>query len=433
MGADSRSGTIERALVVVMVVAVAIASVIGVGEASAESPPTRAEIRALEERVRELEAAAEQDDATDPDLAPSKPVTPATPADAAASLDIGAALRFNYVYRDFTETSRSKAGDIEFEIFRIDVDAEYRNLLFSAQYRWYEFQDVIHHGWVGYRFGSSIETRLGVTQVPFGLLPYASHNWWFGVPYYLGFEDDYDLGAVGMYRDRGWDIRLAFFKNEEYGNSERRERYSFDLVSDRTRQQDNEETNQVNLRVARSFELFSDLRAEIGVSGEWGQIRNDITDDMGDRWAAGAHLDADYRRWNLQLEAFAFEFDPRNPVGVSEESVLLGAFGSSFLAPAEGTVLVANLAREFPIDFGILRSITCYNNYSILLPDDDDFEGVQINTTGCLVSAGPVATYIDVIAGSGAPFLGVPPDDVFSPIARDDWVVRFNINVGIYF
>lgn len=403
----------------------------GQSEASSEPGVSRTEIEALKERIRELEAAAHE---APESLVTTKPAAAEeTISEEDLRLELGGALRFNYAYRDFTETSRSKGGDVEFEIFRLDAEAEYRNLIFSAQYRWYEFQDVIHHGWVGARFGEGLEARVGVTQVPFGLLPYASQSWWFGVPYYLGFEDDYDLGGSLLFRDEGWDVRLAFFKNGEYGNASRKERYSFDLVSDSARGQGNEETNQVDLRVARLFEIRPDLHAELGLSGEWGQIHNEITDDTGSRWAAGAHLDGRYRHWKLQLEAFLFEFDPRNPVGVSEESILLGAFGSTFLSPAEGTVLVANLARSFPVDLGPLTGITCYNNYSILLPDDGDLEEVQINTTGCLLNAGPLATYIDVIAGSGAPFLGVPPEDVFTPIADDDWKVRFNVNLGFYF
>jgi len=405
------------------------------------------ELAPLEERVRELEAALAEREVARPepppappgdgearDLVPAKPGAPdGPPAEEALRLDVGGALRFNYAYREFTESSESKWGDLEFDIFRIDVDAQYKGLLASAQYRWYDFQDVIHHGWVGLEPRDDLQIRGGITQVPFGLLPYASHNWWFGVPYYLGFEDDYDMGAEVLYRPGSWDLRLAFFKNAEYGNPSRTERYSFDLVTDASRGQANEETNQVNLRVARSFRHGPDARTEVGVSGEWGQIYNDLTDDLGTRWAAGAHVDGDYGPWNLQLEAFRYVFAPENPPGVSDDALLLGAFASTFLAPAEGVVMVANLSRDLPLELGPIDGVTCYNDYSVLLPDGSSRDDVQINTTGCLVSAGPVATYLDVILGSGAPFLGVPPEEVFRPIAGDDWELRLNLNVGYYF
>lgn len=393
------------------------------------------ELAPLEERVRELEAKlAEQEEAAVADAVPAKPGVP----DAAAEedpfeLDLGGALRFNYAYRDFTESSRSKGGDLEFDLFRIDVDAEYGDLLASAQYRWYDYQEVLHHGWVGYRFTESVEARAGVTQVPFGILPYASHSWWFGVPYYLGFEDDYDMGGTLEYESALWELHLGLFKNAEYGNAGRSERYSFDLVTDASRGQTNEETNQLNARAVRTFEHGPEMRTELGVSGEWGQIYNATTDDMGTRWAAGAHVDGHYGPWNAQLQAFHYEFAPENPPGVPDESVLLGAFATTYLAPAEGTVLVANLAREFAVDLGPIDGLTCYNDYSTLLPDDSGLDEFQINTTGCMVSAGPVASYVDFIAGSGAPFLGVPPEDLFSPISGDAWNLRLNVNVGYYF
>lgn len=446
-----RRRTLAPVLVVGLALAVAgSASRVLAAEASAgDVEAMRRELRALRERVeelaplearvRELEAALAAREAEAPDLGADKPGTPEEPVEEEAfHLDLGGALRFNYAYREFTQASRSKGGDLEFDLFRIDVDAEYGDLLASAQYRWYDFQEVIHHGWVGYRFGEGLQARAGITQVPFGLLPYASHSWWFGVPYYLGFEDDYDMGGTVLLEAAPWDVRLGFFKNGEYGNAGRSERYSFDLVTDPSSvpgptRRANEETNQLNARVARTFEHGPGRRTEVGISGEWGQIYNEITDDTGARWAAGAHVDGHYGPWNPQLQAFHYEFDPDNPTGVSEERVQLGAFATRFLAPSEGTVLVANLAREIPFEPGPIDGLTCYNDYSVLLPDESDLEDVQINTTGCLVSAGPLASYVDLITGTGAPFLGVPPEELFSPIGDEDWNLRLNVNVGYYF
>jgi hypothetical protein len=36
--------------------------------------------------------------------------------------------------------------------------------------------------------------KLGVSQVPFVIPGFASHYWWFQIPYYLGLEDDYEMG-----------------------------------------------------------------------------------------------------------------------------------------------------------------------------------------------------------------------------------------------
>ena len=79
------------------------------------------------------------------------------------------------------------------------------NLIFSGQYRLYGYTRTIHHAWFGYRWDDGNQVELGVTQVPFGLLPFATHSFWFGLGYYVGVEDDYErleflgdaiLGAV---------------------------------------------------------------------------------------------------------------------------------------------------------------------------------------------------------------------------------------------
>jgi hypothetical protein len=341
-------------------------------------------------------------------------------------------LRFNYALRSFDDSSEARGGDMEFDIFRIDVNGSYKDVLISAQYRWYSYQDVIHHGWVGYNFTDAWQAQMGVTQVPFGILPYASHNWWFGVPYYLGFEDDYDMGIKTIYDKQPWNLQMAFFKNEEYGDPSKLERYSFDVVTAGAQQ--NEETNQGNLRLAYTISHGEESSTELGVSGQWGQLYNSDEDSMGDRWAAAAHLNANLGRWNLMLEAVRYEFNPDNPAGVDDDQVLIGAFASSALTAAEGTIGVANIAYSLPVDWGPISNLTFYNDYSILIKDEDDFDDSQINTTGCLITAGPLFTYIDLIVGRNALFLGAGSEPYGAATdSDDDWHTRFNINVGYYF
>ena len=411
-----------------------------------EADTTEAErIEALKRRVEELEAQLRQIRkeiqeyqaprpavvAEEPPAAPKEKVEVAEP-----QLEIGGALRFNYALRSFDDDSRARGGDLEFDIFRIDVDGRYQNLLLSAQYRWYSFMDVIHHGWVGYDFTDRFQVQAGVTQVPFGLLPYASHNFWFGVPYYIGLEDDYDMGVKALYLNEPWDLQLAFFKNEEWGNPSKLERYSFDVVTDSANfpGQANEETNQVNARLAYMFDHGSLGSTEVGLSGQYGQLYNSITDDKGDRWAGAVHLNGFYGPFNLMLQAARYAYSPENPPGVDDDQILMGAFAVAAPVASEGTVYVANVAYDLPVEWGPISKLTFYNDYSILVKDEDDFNDSQINTLGCLVTAGPVFTYIDYILGKNAQFLG-GGSEAFGAAADsdDEWNSRFNINVGYYF
>ena len=71
----------------------------------------------------------------------------------------------------------------------------------SFEYRYYRDKHadghdyfVLHDAWIGARI-SEYQLQAGVTKVPFGILPYASHNWFFQLGYYVGLEDDCDLGV----------------------------------------------------------------------------------------------------------------------------------------------------------------------------------------------------------------------------------------------
>ncbi|MFO8085411.1 MAG: hypothetical protein R6U27_13955 [Desulfobacterales bacterium] len=347
------------------------------------------------------------------------------------NIKIGGALRVNYAHQSFSEASESKKGDMAFDIFRLDIDGSYNDLLISAQYRWYSYQDVIHHGWIGYNFSEKWQGQLGVTQVPFGLLPYASHNWWFGVPYYVGLEDDYDMGLKLIRSDGPWDLQMAFFKNEEWGNASKLERYSYDVV--RALGQENEETNQFNLRLAYTFKHGSFGSTELGVSGQWGQLYNNTTDDEGDHWAAAAHLNGFYGPFNLMLEAIRYEYNPENPPGIDNDIIMMGAFADAFPVAAEGSIYVANLSYNFPVDWGPITSLTFYDDYSILVKDESDFENSQINTLGCLISANPVYVYVDLIMGKNMIYLDGPQDSLAAGNRGHGWHTRFNVNVGYYF
>jgi hypothetical protein len=117
------------------------------------------------------------------------------------TLKIGGALWLNYAYRHWDQTDRDKGGDFALELFRLSVDGRKDKLGISAQYRWCSYMDVLHHGYFFYDFAPKWQGQLGITQAPFGILPYASHSYWFGLPYYFGLEDDYDIG------DRAWPRR----------------------------------------------------------------------------------------------------------------------------------------------------------------------------------------------------------------------------------
>lgn len=340
---------------------------------------------------------------------------------------IGGALRFNLNYREDVAASEGKIGESGLDVFRLNVDGSIENILVSAEYRFYPYMDVLHHGWIGYDFEDQGQIQGGITQVPFGLLPYASHNFWYGVPYYTGFGDDYDTGVKYVRQDGAWNTQIAFFKNAELNDATNTDRYAFDLI--REGDQQNEEANQFNLRATYTLGLGTLCETEIGASYERGQIYNTVTDDKGDRWAAMAHLDSRCGRWNFQLQAGQYEFDPADPPGVDSAVVRVGAFADAYDIASEADIIVANVAYNLPSPWEYIDSLTCYNDYSRLNKTLDGAIDSQVNTLGCAIGTGPIFTYVDYILANNMPYFG---DGSLGRGGEDDWKSRFNINVGYY-
>jgi hypothetical protein len=398
---------------------------------AADTERMQQDLETLQQQVRDLRDELEQTKKQQSEEVQKKDVSQ-DESESDDGVKIGGALRFNYAYKDFSDSSEDKYGDMVFDIFRLNVDGQYDKVLISAEYRWYGYMDVIHHGWVGYKFDENWQGQLGVTRVPFGLLPYASHNWWFAIPYYIGFEDDYDLGAKAIWDRDDWNLQLAFFKNGEWGSPSTVNRYSFDVVT--AGDQQNEETNQFNARLAHVFDHGALGKSEIGVSGQYGQIYNSTTTDTGDMWAAAVHLNGNYGPFNLMLEALSYSYDPENPAGVSNDTIQLGAFGGTSLVASEGQIYLAGLSYDVPVSWGPVSKLTFYDDYSILVKDPAGFPDSHINTTGCLISAGPLYVYVDYILGKNAQYLGGGTNPwADASDANGDWNARFNINVGYYF
>ncbi|MBB6088107.1 hypothetical protein [Wenzhouxiangella marina] len=383
------------------------------GELEAERAESRErvnELEAIEQRVAEVEqvAEAEQD-----------------------GIDFGGAVRLNYAWRDYDDQNKDRFGDFELELFRINVAGSVGDVLLDAEWRRYNDFHAIHHAWVGYDYSDELQMQLGITQVPFGIGPYMSRSFWFTGNYYVGLEDDYDTGIKFVHRpnDR-WSFDYAFFKNPEYASDGRADRYSFDLVT--AGEQQNTETNQLNFRAVRHLNLSDESSMDLGLSLEAGQIYNRTTEDNGERWAIGAHMDYDRGPWNLRLQALRYEYDPENPDGVSDDFVQMGAFAFPFLIASKSDIYTYSVSRAFDVEWGPITGLRCYNEGTFFNPDVAQSDESIQSVTGCSVSAGGVFAYVDWIAGKNMWFAGGDGIGRGAGTAGD-WKSRLNINLGYYF
>jgi hypothetical protein len=365
-------------------------------------------------------------------------------SDKSLQLDFRFAVRVNLFHKSWL--SGSDRNGAQFDTIMLGLDASRGQLYTSIQYRFYDGYNMLHHGFIGYQFNENTAIEAGVHRKPFGLLPFASHNYFFNLPYYMGFEDDYDLGVKVHFDRQPYDLRLGYYFRDEgnyYGESLDSARYSYDIVKTDaselgsagvTTPRTNQERNQLNGRLAYTFDHGTVGSTEIGCSGEVGQILNDTTGGNGTRWAAAVHLNGNYDRFNLQLEAARFANYPDNPPGQDDSFIVRGAYDAPYKTASNGWLFIANLAYRIPIDKKPFDAITLYTDYSYLLKLESAFSDSQQVVVGASIEAGPALVYIDLAFGRNHPWLG--PDYSTALAEGDpnaDWEFRFNINIGFYF
>lgn len=344
----------------------------------------------------------------------------ATAANPAAEpyVDLGGAVRFNYGWLDYAPTN-----GLQLELLRADIKAGAGPLYASAQYRWYDGFDAVHHAYVGWNVSEETSVQAGIQQVPFGLLPAAAQSFWFGSGYYLGIEDDYDVGIVFNHQDGAHQWHAGWFAGDEYGTGARSDRYSFDVAQTATlpyRERDRAHLRYEHTRVWAGGELL------LGGSAFTGRVENVQT---GRRYGHhGAAVHAQWKRdgWTTQLQWARYRYD------IPGERIAMSAFLAPFEIAKEADVPTANVAYSFGKQRW-LDDVTCYNNLSLTLPvhrSPNLHESWQ-NVTGCSIQKGAMLTYADWIAGRNMWFAG--GDGVGIDDGATGWHSRFNLNIGFYF
>ncbi len=382
--------------------------------------------------------------------------------DSGPEIQFGGALRYNWFYKTWDDANKDKLSDIALDTFRVEADGSYKDLVISAEYRFYSGYHMLHHGYVGWKVSDRTSVLFGVHQVPFGIQPYASNNWFFDVGYYVGLEDDYDLGVQSITEGDGWSFKAAFYKNDEgnyTGNSLDSARYSYDIVNAElpsppglgqggTITRLNEEVNQVDLRYARTLE-HAGGSTELGVSAEYGQVYNAVTEDNGSHSAFALHLNGSYGKWGVMASAIAYDHDLENPTydpgapldpisnhpGVTDDRVVAyGAYDAPYWIAAQGKIVLFNVAYNSGLSWGPFEALTFYNNTSALLKSEDGFEDTYQNVLGMAGSAGPLYVYFDIAAGKNHPWLGGSwTTGLAQGDPAADWEIRYNVNFGYYF
>lgn len=362
-------------------------------------------------------------------------------------LKIGGALRFNTVVENYENSNKALNSYLKLDTWFLTADAHKLGFDLSLQYRFYDESKThfIHHAYIGYRINEKWYTKLGVFQKPFGVGDFASHSWWFQVPYYMGLEDTYNTGVGAFFSHNKLKFDFAYFrqaapKGSISSNSEDNAvgngRYSYAVVSTIGYADGKElianirELNQVNTRLR--YQVLNEL--EIGASLQLGDIYNRELDKhkLGLTWAV--HTLANVGNWNFKGEVISYNYNAIANNGSHLDVLQMAAYGSAYDVATKGNIYVAGLSYTIPINRKFIQSIQPYLDYSVVDKRKKGFTNTQQFVPGMLITMGPVYTYIDYAMGKNHPWLTSNFGEGLGVGSKDaSWNGRLNINIGYYF
>ena len=360
-------------------------------------------------------------------------------------IKIGGAVRTNYSHTSYDDDNKNRGGDFDFDIFRLNFSGDVGDVKLNAEIRFFDYMTAVKYAYAAYDFADDWQVQAGITKVPFGNWPYNSHNYFFSTNYYVGLEDDHDLGVLFKRKIAdNWQLDLGFFKNDELGGingyvDNRSDRYSYDIVGFREAGDDvyadpgaiDADGNLLGNPIGE-YNTFSGRygyhieheggKTEIGVSALAGGLHDGV-DRAGDYNAWALHLNSNMGPWNLQLQHGEYNYDIDNV-----NRIAVGAYSFYDSMAAEATMSSANIAYSVPVQWGAVTNLQFYNDYSAIYDKSDNSKDTWMNVTGFSVAAGGLFTYFDLVHGKNMPFVGGSLAGDSSETER-----RFNINIGYYF
>ncbi|MFW5767661.1 MAG: hypothetical protein ACOCXO_04760, partial [Bacteroidota bacterium] len=301
-------------------------------------------------------------------------VLPATAQEDEDGFSIGGAVRYNVISTSYESDPTALSTEATWDTWRLNVDGSMSGVDLSFEYRFYPTfaTHFIHHGYLGYNLTDDLYMKLGVFQKPFGITSFASHSWWFQGPYYVGLEDDYDMGVGFDYAlgDKG-EIQLAYFRQAEPQGPASGGvnwagagpgRYSYDITSGNNYEGEDgssyyesiRELNTVNVRAA--YDIMDGL--EIGGSAQVGGIYNDYLMESEIATAFAGHIVGDFAGFNLKAEYIYYDYaakgveiaDDGTETSYDLETVQMGAYGFNYPVASQASMYVAGLAYSIPVE-----------------------------------------------------------------------------------
>ena len=380
-------------------------------------------------------------------------------------IKIGGAMRVNYVYGTYGDEDNphrrgQKIGDVDLEIFRLNSDLDYHNIISRIEYRWYDNYSFIHTAWLGYNLGDIGTLKAGIVRVPFGPTPYGvSTSWFFDQHFYVGLADDPDVGVRWDTTFDKLQLSVGYYPMSEPqtdGSSLQSSLYGYDVVKwkEKADKKGNvewgaeengfEEQHQFNLRAIYALPDIADL----GVSLQYGLLKgtNVGEDDSGTHYAFSGHMKNSFADFTLlaQFTYYAHNITDDTPWGTGD-LIPMGAYDFAWPVASEGLIPAVSL-RYGGIDTSSISwidSVTPYVEFSTILKTVEDYNPSNLVMIGASWTVfGALYVYSDMAISNGNFFVGNEGDDynnIYTGVnhvganGNDVWHWRLNFNFGYYF
>ena len=317
---------------------------------------------------------------------------------------IGGAMRVNYAYGTYgSEESPhrrgEKIGDVDLEIFRLNADLDYNNIISRLEYRWYDNYSMIHTAWLGYNLGDFGTVKAGIVRVPFGPTAYGvSTSWFFDQHFYVGLADDMDIGIRWTDTLDKLTLDVGYYLMGEFqtdGSSLASSLYSYDVVKWEEKADANgnvewgagengyDEQHQFNVRAIYALENIAD----VGVSLQYGLLKgtNVGNDDSGNHYAFSAHAKNTFADFTLfsQFSYYAHNITDDTPWGTGE-LIPMGAYDFAWPVASKGLIPALSLRYGGIDTSGIswIDSVTPYAEWSTILKTVDAYNPSTLVTIG---------------------------------------------------
>jgi hypothetical protein len=372
------------------------------------------------------------------------------------TLTLGGCIRANYVSGDYPDDGTGSpqrggnGGNMELDVFRINLDWQKDDWLGKAEYRWYDGYNFFHTAWLGYNLDENAQLQVGLNRVPFGVGAYGPANsWFFDQHFYVGLADDMDMGVKYTRTMENLTLDLAYYvAAEPNGNgtddadwAEDSARYAYDIVDTGAENAHYKERNQLNARAILTT-FTNAVPTDFGLSLQAGQLvagdNSGADDTIG--YAASVHSSSTVGPWNLKLQLTHYDYRPDyNDPAQSDDLINMGAYNFNEEVASKGTIPAAALSYTVKPAYDWIDSITFYNDISVILKDGKNNAGEELNNstmnvTGASIAAGGWYIQVDYAYANGNYFVGDDGAyDDFGTNLSDDWEGRFNVNLGYYF